>query len=119
MSPGEQDINMKVLQMIRNEHIKVMKCHYAPRGNTASHQTLLTVLHYVFLQYSVPVVKYDRNGFKPRPRQLILTQTAAYVIEEAKIKQRVLYTALKGQDYMIIYISPAIRDVFILGQKCQ
>ncbi|XP_032372774.1 unconventional myosin-Ih [Etheostoma spectabile] len=65
---SEQDINMRVLQMIRNEHIK----------------------------YSVPVIKYDRNGFKPRPRQLILTMTAAYVIEEAKIKQRVLYTSLKG-----------------------
>uniref|UniRef100_A0A3Q2PI52 TH1 domain-containing protein n=1 Tax=Fundulus heteroclitus TaxID=8078 RepID=A0A3Q2PI52_FUNHE len=46
--------------------------------------------------YSVPVTKYDRNGFKPRPRQLILTQTAAYVLEEAKVKQRVSYTALKG-----------------------
>lgn len=44
------------------------------------------------------MVKYDRNGFKPRPRQLILTQTAAYVVEEAKIKERVLYTSLKGQD---------------------
>ncbi|XP_030272670.1 unconventional myosin-Ih [Sparus aurata] len=65
---SDQDINMRVLQMIRNEHIK----------------------------YSVPVIKYDRNGFKPRPRQLVLTQTAAYVIEEAKIKQRVLYTSLKG-----------------------
>ncbi|XP_034026122.1 unconventional myosin-Ih isoform X2 [Thalassophryne amazonica] len=65
---SEQDINMRVLQMIRKEHIK----------------------------YSVPVIKYDRNGFKPRPRQLILTQAAAYVIEEAKIKQRVLYTTLKG-----------------------
>ncbi|XP_035513802.1 unconventional myosin-Ih [Morone saxatilis] len=65
---SEQDINMRVLQMIRNEHIK----------------------------YSIPVIKYDRKGFKPRPRQLILTQTAAYVIEEAKIKQRVLYTSLKG-----------------------
>ncbi|XP_029915963.1 unconventional myosin-Ih [Myripristis murdjan] len=65
---SDQDINVKVLQMIRNEQIK----------------------------YSVPVIKYDRNGFKPRPRQLILTQTAAYVVEEAKIKQRVLYTSLKG-----------------------
>ncbi|XP_029960506.1 unconventional myosin-Ih [Salarias fasciatus] len=65
---SEQDINMRILQMIRNEHIK----------------------------YSVPVIKYDRNGFKPRPRQLILTQTAAYVVDEAKIKQRVLYTSLKG-----------------------
>ncbi|KAM9391983.1 unconventional myosin-Ih [Pholidichthys leucotaenia] len=65
---NEQDINMRVLQMIRNERIK----------------------------YSLPVIKYDRNGFKPRPRQLILTQTAAYVIEEAKIKQRILYPSLKG-----------------------
>ncbi|XP_041854522.1 unconventional myosin-Ih isoform X2 [Melanotaenia boesemani] len=65
---SDQDINMRVLQMIRNEQIK----------------------------YSVPVIKYDRNGFKPRPRQLILTQTAAYLVEEAKIKQRVLYASLKG-----------------------
>uniref|UniRef100_A0A673HGU5 Myosin IHa n=1 Tax=Sinocyclocheilus rhinocerous TaxID=307959 RepID=A0A673HGU5_9TELE len=46
--------------------------------------------------YSVPVVKYDRNGFKPRPRQLILTQAAVYLVEEAKIKQRVDYVSLKG-----------------------
>lgn len=52
------------------------------------------------------MIKYDRNGFKPRPRQLVLTQTAAYVIEEAKIKQRVLYTSLKGEDNEIIYVSP-------------
>lgn len=48
------------------------------------------------LQYSVPVVKYDRNGFKPRPRQLILTQVALHVVEEAKIKQRVEYGSLRG-----------------------
>ncbi|XP_012718841.2 unconventional myosin-Ih [Fundulus heteroclitus] len=65
---SEQEIDMRVLSTIRNERIK----------------------------YSVPVTKYDRNGFKPRPRQLVLTQTAAYVVEEAKVKQRVSYTALKG-----------------------
>ncbi|XP_037536368.1 unconventional myosin-Ih [Nematolebias whitei] len=65
---SDQEINMGVLSMIRKEQIK----------------------------YSVPVIKYDRNGFKPRPRQFILTQTAAYVVEEAKIKQRVLYMSLKG-----------------------
>ncbi|XP_004544595.2 unconventional myosin-Ih [Maylandia zebra] len=64
---SEEDINTRVIQMIRNERIK----------------------------YCVPVIKYDRNGFKPRQRQLILTQTAVYVVEEAKIKQRVLYTSLK------------------------
>uniref|UniRef100_A0A3P8U6C3 TH1 domain-containing protein n=1 Tax=Amphiprion percula TaxID=161767 RepID=A0A3P8U6C3_AMPPE len=84
---SEQEVNMRVLQMIRNEHIK----------------------------YSVPVIKYDRNGFKPRPRQLILTQTAAYVIEEAKIKQRVLYTSLKGHTSMIIHILPGSKDVLILS----
>uniref|UniRef100_A0A3P9KWW6 Myosin IHa n=1 Tax=Oryzias latipes TaxID=8090 RepID=A0A3P9KWW6_ORYLA len=45
---------------------------------------------------SVSVIKYDRNGFKPRPRQLILTQTAAYLIDESKVKQRLVYASLKG-----------------------
>ncbi len=48
-------------------------------------------------QYSVPVIKYDRNGFRPRFRQLIFTQAAAYLVEEAKIKQRVNYSSLKGE----------------------
>ncbi|XP_023199814.1 unconventional myosin-Ih-like isoform X4 [Xiphophorus maculatus] len=65
---SEQEINIRVLSMIRNEQIK----------------------------YSVPVIKYDRNGFKPRPRQFILTKTAAYLVEEAKIKQRVSYNSLQG-----------------------
>lgn len=47
-------------------------------------------------QYSVPVVKYDRNGFRPRLRQLVFTQEAAYLVEEAKIKQRIDYNSLKG-----------------------
>lgn len=48
------------------------------------------------MQYSVPVIKYDRNGFRPRFRQLVLSQMAAYLVEEGKIKQRVDYNALKG-----------------------
>uniref|UniRef100_A0A7N8XEU9 Myosin IHb n=1 Tax=Mastacembelus armatus TaxID=205130 RepID=A0A7N8XEU9_9TELE len=48
------------------------------------------------IKYSVPVVKYDRNGFRPRLRQLILTQDAAYLVEEAKIKQQIDYSSLKG-----------------------
>ncbi|XP_004074969.2 unconventional myosin-Ih isoform X1 [Oryzias latipes] len=63
-----ENINTRVLQMIRHEHIK----------------------------YSVPVVKYDRNGFRPRLRLLIFTQEAAYLVEEAKIKQRIDYSSLKG-----------------------
>ncbi|XP_067340977.1 unconventional myosin-Ih isoform X2 [Channa argus] len=65
---GQDDMNVKVLQMIRHEQIK----------------------------YSVPVVKYDRNGFRPRLRQLIFTHKAAYLVEETKIKQRIDYSSLKG-----------------------
>uniref|UniRef100_A0A669CUJ6 Unconventional myosin-Ih n=1 Tax=Oreochromis niloticus TaxID=8128 RepID=A0A669CUJ6_ORENI len=63
-----EDISIKVLQMIQHEKVK----------------------------YSVPVVKYDRNGFRPRLRQLIFTQEAAYLVEEAKIKQWIDYSSLKG-----------------------
>ncbi|MEQ2274979.1 Unconventional myosin-Ih, partial [Xenotaenia resolanae] len=63
-----EDINLKVRQTVQHEHIK----------------------------YSVPVVKYDRNGFRPRLRQLIFTQEAAYLVEETKIKQRIDYSSLKG-----------------------
>uniref|UniRef100_A0A671NXH9 Unconventional myosin-Ih-like n=1 Tax=Sinocyclocheilus anshuiensis TaxID=1608454 RepID=A0A671NXH9_9TELE len=81
---GEKDINIKVLQQICPEGIK----------------------------YSVPVIKYDRNGFRPRFRQLIFTQAAAYLVEEAKIKQRVNYSSLKGvsvsnlsDNFLILHVS--------------
>nr|XP_033811485.1 unconventional myosin-Ih isoform X1 [Geotrypetes seraphini] len=65
---NEQDINPKALQLIRNERIK----------------------------YCTPVTKYDRNGFKPRQRQLVMTESAVYMVELAKIKQRIEYATLKG-----------------------
>uniref|UniRef100_A0A8C8S3V4 Myosin IH n=1 Tax=Pelusios castaneus TaxID=367368 RepID=A0A8C8S3V4_9SAUR len=65
---SETDINPKVLQLIRGEKVK----------------------------YVTPVVKYDRKGFKARERQLVLTQSAAYVVEMAKIKQKIDYATLKG-----------------------
>uniref|UniRef100_A0A8B9CYU5 Myosin IH n=1 Tax=Anser brachyrhynchus TaxID=132585 RepID=A0A8B9CYU5_9AVES len=46
--------------------------------------------------YATPVVKYDRNGFKARERLLVLTQSSAYVVEMAKIKQKIDYATLKG-----------------------
>uniref|UniRef100_A0A3P8Z0E6 Myosin IHb n=1 Tax=Esox lucius TaxID=8010 RepID=A0A3P8Z0E6_ESOLU len=58
--------------------------------------TRIIISFHAFPQYSVPVVKYDRNGFRPRFRQLIYTGTAAYLVEEAKIKQRVQFNQLKG-----------------------
>ncbi|EPQ09855.1 Myosin-Ih [Myotis brandtii] len=81
----EGDINPKVLQLIGNEKI----------------------------QYGIPVIKYDRKGFKARQRQLILTQKAAYVVELAKIKQKIEYSALRGvstsnlsDGFLVIHVSP-------------
>lgn len=48
-------------------------------------------------QYAVPVVKYDRKGYKPRPRQLLLTPNAVVIVEDAKVKQRIDYTNLTGE----------------------
>uniref|UniRef100_A0A8C5BD20 Myosin IH n=1 Tax=Gadus morhua TaxID=8049 RepID=A0A8C5BD20_GADMO len=70
--------------------------------------------HLVNLHSSVPVVKYDRKGFKPRPRQILLTTSAAYLVEEAKIKQRVLYTSLKG-----ISVSNLTDDIVVLHITCE
>lgn len=44
-----------------------------------------------------PVIKYDRNGFKARDRLLVLTQSSAFVVEMAKIKQKIDYATLKGK----------------------
>uniref|UniRef100_A0A8C3I9X0 Unconventional myosin-Ic n=1 Tax=Chrysemys picta bellii TaxID=8478 RepID=A0A8C3I9X0_CHRPI len=63
------EINPKVLQVLGNETIK----------------------------YAVPVVKYDRKGYKARVRQLLLTQNAIFIVEEAKIKQRIDYANLTGK----------------------
>lgn len=45
----------------------------------------------------MPVVKYDRKGYKPRPRQLLLTPNAVVIVEDAKVKQRIDYANLTGQ----------------------
>lgn len=51
----------------------------------------------VALQYGVPVIKYDRKGFKARQRQLLLTLRSAYVVELSKIKEKIEYSALRGE----------------------
>nr|XP_046225829.1 unconventional myosin-Ih isoform X2 [Oncorhynchus gorbuscha] len=83
---SEEDIHIKVYQMIRQERIK----------------------------YSVPVVKYDRKGFRPRFRQLIYTGSAAYLVEEAKIKQRVEFNNLKG-----VSVSTLSDNFLILHVQCE
>lgn len=53
-------------------------------------------------QYGVLVIKYDRRGFKPRPRQLLLTSTFAVLVDRTKIKQRLDYSALKGENRPLV-----------------
>uniref|UniRef100_A0A670J7G6 Myosin IH n=1 Tax=Podarcis muralis TaxID=64176 RepID=A0A670J7G6_PODMU len=67
------------------------KAGYTRKAASASKTRLV-----VGFQYVTPVVKYDRNGFKPRERLLVLTRVAAYVVEMAKIKQRIEYATLRG-----------------------
>uniref|UniRef100_A0AAX7VS13 Myosin Ic, paralog b n=1 Tax=Astatotilapia calliptera TaxID=8154 RepID=A0AAX7VS13_ASTCA len=59
--------------------------------------------------YKLPVTKYDRRGYKPRPRQLLLTANSAVIAEEGKLKQRIDYGALKG-----ISVSSLSDGVFVL-----
>lgn len=50
------------------------------------------------LQYAVPVTKYDRKGYKARNRQLLLMANSAIIVEEAKLKQHIDYSSLKGEE---------------------
>uniref|UniRef100_A0A673AU74 Myosin Ic, paralog a n=1 Tax=Sphaeramia orbicularis TaxID=375764 RepID=A0A673AU74_9TELE len=61
------------------------------------------------VSYGVSVVKYDRRGFKPRPRQLLLTNTYAVLVDRTKIKQRIDYNALRG-----ISVSSLSDGMFVL-----
>ncbi|XP_040907236.1 unconventional myosin-Ic-like isoform X1 [Toxotes jaculatrix] len=61
------------------------------------------------VQYGASVTKYDRRGFKPRPRQLLLTNTFAVLVDRTKIKQRVDYPALRG-----ISVSSLSDGMFVL-----
>ncbi|XP_069817480.1 unconventional myosin-Ih isoform X3 [Dendropsophus ebraccatus] len=73
------------------------------------HQLML----YDKMKYGIPVIKYDRNGYKARPRNLVLTQTTLYITEQAKIKQKIEYTNLKeisvsnlSDGFLVIHVSP-------------
>lgn len=93
-------MNLKVIQTLGNDKVQVglrfffwwfflfFKCYisyHLPHGNVCASQ------------YGVPVIKYDRRGFKPRPRQLLLTNTFAVLVDRTKIKQRIDYAALRGE----------------------
>uniref|UniRef100_A0A8C7MRB4 Myosin Ic, paralog a n=1 Tax=Oncorhynchus kisutch TaxID=8019 RepID=A0A8C7MRB4_ONCKI len=63
-----EEFNLKVIQTLGNDKVK----------------------------YGVAVTKYDRRGYKARPRQLLLTSSFAVLVAEAKLKQRIDYTALRS-----------------------
>ncbi|RXN07651.1 unconventional myosin-Ic-like isoform X1 [Labeo rohita] len=81
-----EDINPKVLQALGNEKMK----------------------------YAVPVTKYDRKGYKARNRQLLLMASSAVIVEEAKLKQRIDYSSLKG-----ISVSSLSDGMFVLHVACE
>uniref|UniRef100_A0A8C9WFX8 Unconventional myosin-Ic n=1 Tax=Scleropages formosus TaxID=113540 RepID=A0A8C9WFX8_SCLFO len=64
-----EEINPKVLQALANDKVK----------------------------YAVAVTKYDRKGYRPRSRQLLLMSTFAVIVEQGKLKQRIDYSALRGK----------------------
>ncbi|CAL8281436.1 unnamed protein product [Arctogadus glacialis] len=66
------------------------------------------------VQYGVSVIKYDRRGFKPRPRQLLLTGSAIVLVEKTKIKQRIDYDALRG-----ISVSRLSDGILVLHVLCE
>ncbi|XP_048857426.1 LOW QUALITY PROTEIN: unconventional myosin-Ic-like [Brienomyrus brachyistius] len=78
---NREDINPKVLQVLGDD----------------------TVL------YGVAVTKYDRRGYRPRQRQLLLGSAFAIVVEEAKLKQRIDYETLIG-----ISVSSLSDGIFVL-----
>uniref|UniRef100_A0A4W3IKF6 Myosin Ic, paralog b n=1 Tax=Callorhinchus milii TaxID=7868 RepID=A0A4W3IKF6_CALMI len=57
---------------------------------------VLQVIEVPLLQYAVPVTKYDRKGYRARTRQLVIAQSSAFIVEEAKLKQRIDYNNLRG-----------------------
>lgn len=76
-----EEINLKVVQTLGNDKVK----------------------------YGIAVTKYDRRGFKARPRQLLLTSSFAVLVAEAKLKQRIDYAALRS-----ISVSSLSDGVFVL-----
>lgn len=65
------------------------------------------------MKYGISVIKYDRRGYKPRPRHLLLTNSSLIIVDEAKLKQRIDYNALKG-----ISVSSLSDGIFVLHVAC-
>lgn len=81
-----------MLQTLGNDKVQV-RFYLTPFFIKALYDSVASLF-----QYGVPVIKYDRRGFKPRPRQLLLTNTFAVLVDRTKIKQRLDYSALRGEN---------------------
>lgn len=70
-------------------------------------------------QYATPVIKYDRHGYKPRERVLILTEKAVYILDTIKtfkLKHRLPYEAIEelvvtgeSDNLLIVRIPPQLK----------
>ncbi|XP_043282313.1 unconventional myosin IC [Venturia canescens] len=71
------------------------------------------------IKYGTPVVKYDRHGYKPRERVLILTEKAVYILDTIKtfkLKHRLSYEAIEelvvtgeSDNLLIVRIPPELK----------
>ncbi|XP_072909096.1 LOW QUALITY PROTEIN: unconventional myosin-Ic-like [Hemitrygon akajei] len=75
---------------------------------------VLQVIDKDSIKYAVAVTKYDRNGYRARPRQLLITASSAYLVEEGKLKQTIDYSKLKG-----ISVSSLSDGLFVLHVPCE
>ena len=50
------------------------------------------------MQYSVPVIKFDRHGYKARERILCVTNSAIYLLDakDSKTKHRLTFNTING-----------------------
>ncbi|XP_053130896.1 unconventional myosin-Ic isoform X1 [Hemicordylus capensis] len=78
-------------------------------GNEEISAKILQGLGSEAVKYAVPVIKYDRKGYKARARQLLLTPNAVVLVEESKTKQRIDYANLTG-----ISVSSLSDSLFVL-----
>ncbi|XP_063984112.1 unconventional myosin IC isoform X2 [Diachasmimorpha longicaudata] len=71
------------------------------------------------IKYSTPVIKYDRHGYKPRERILILTEMAVYILDTGKslkLKHRLPYESIQelvvtgeSDNLLIVRIPPELK----------
>ncbi|XP_033231321.1 unconventional myosin IC isoform X2 [Belonocnema kinseyi] len=71
------------------------------------------------IKYATPVIKYDRHGYKPRERVLILTEKAVYILDTMKtfkLKHRLPYKLIEelvvtaeSDNLLIVRIPPELK----------